>query len=77
MAEGDRTSFLHRRPFVPFPRQVLAILLQDGMEDARLVLLQPQQRAVIGERFGEPHVAVALPQYRIAPPLMGGLVGVH
>jgi len=77
MAEGDRSGVLYRRAVVPFARQVLAVLFQDGAKGIRLLLLQGQQSAIVGESFREPHVAVALPQHRIPPPLVCGLVRLH
>ena len=39
-----------------------------------MVLLQQQEGGIVGEAFGNPLIAIALPEHEIAPPLVRGFV---
>lgn len=73
-AQGHGTCIADPLIVLVLSHEIAAVAFEDLPELGGIVLLQDEERRVVGEAFGDPLIVIAVPEDQVAPPLMRGFV---
>src|ERR1700722_12915005 len=70
LAESDGTGVAQALSIFISRHEIAAVFFEEFTELLGIFLLKGQQCSVVGQPFGDPLIAIRLPENQVAPPLM-------